>query len=260
MKRLGKDAVMRPLSGEEETSAPVPKPANDNKRKRSSTAEDPKLKRTARAGPEALRTEENAPSDSLGAIVIGDSPILPAFSEGAIRKARALGTLEVDEAHEGEDPFCDLFIGIEDAAGPSDVSGLFFKVQRTLNRALALHQEEFSKSRTELSRHEADFRGLSEERNALKLLNGQKVEEIKDLQAELAKAYQDQTDLTEQIHARGFNLTEEIKKAKDLEADARALASDDDDDDDDDDGSKSGSESREEPDGEETALGDNQET
>ncbi|XP_070048993.1 uncharacterized protein [Nicotiana tomentosiformis] len=231
------------------------------------------------AGPEAFQTEENAPSDSLGAI------------------------------------------------------------------ALALHQEEFSKSRTELSRREADFLGLSEERNALKLLNGQKEEEIKDLRAELAKAYQDQTDLTEQkketaraqlssaenqlqgmkekslvqerkieeiearlaselakakseaekakaeadafvtvyradaeaaqiqakkaveiaqtwetleeIHARGFDLTEEIKKAKELEADAGALSFDDDDEDD---VSGSGSESGEEPDGEETAPGDNQET
>nr|XP_009611624.1 histone H2A.Z-specific chaperone CHZ1-like [Nicotiana tomentosiformis] len=46
---LGKDAVMRPPSGEEETSAPVPKSAKENKRKRASTSEDPKLKtRTAR--------------------------------------------------------------------------------------------------------------------------------------------------------------------------------------------------------------------
>ncbi|XP_070042477.1 intracellular protein transport protein uso1-like [Nicotiana tomentosiformis] len=183
------------------------------------------------AGPNALRTEENAPSESLGAIVIGDSPTLLDFFEGAIREARALGTLEVDGDYEGEDPFCDLFIGIEDAAGPSDVSGFFFEVQRTLNwalalhqekeeeikdiraelakayqdqtdlteQALALHQEVFSKSQTELSRRKADFRGLSEERNALKLLNGHKEEEIKDIRAELAKAYQDQTDLTEQV-------------------------------------------------------------
>ncbi|XP_070048878.1 KNR4/SMI1 homolog [Nicotiana tomentosiformis] len=147
---------------------------------------------------EALRTEENAPSDSLGAIVIEHSPTLPAFSEGAIREARALGTLEVDGAHEGEDLFCDLFTGIEDTAGPSDASDLFFEVQRTLNRALALHQEEFSKSRAELSRREADFRGLSEERNALKLLSGRKEKEIKDLRAELSKAHQDETDMIEQ--------------------------------------------------------------
>ncbi|XP_070040585.1 kinesin-like protein klpA [Nicotiana tomentosiformis] len=252
---MGKDAVMKTPSGEEKTLTPVPKPVKDNKRKRASTSEDPKLKiKTARkprkktipltkessrcqrdkdeeeeeeekkndgsilvarvkktidaskatgsiafdeapsrtegmsekdsgkvlefleiedashrsqqmvgiyegVSPEALRTEGNAPSDSLGEIVIGDSPTLPAFSEWAIREDRAL------ETHE----------------------------------ALALYQEEFSKSRTELSRREDDFRGLSEERNALKLLNGQKEEEIKDLRAELGKAYQDQTDLTEQV-------------------------------------------------------------
>ncbi|XP_070036865.1 uncharacterized protein [Nicotiana tomentosiformis] len=65
----------------------------------------------------------------------------------------------------------------------------------------------------------------------------------------------------EKIHARGFNLAEEIIRAKELEADAEALDFDDDDDDnDDDDGSKSGSKNGGEPDGEETAPGDNQET
>ncbi|XP_070036887.1 uncharacterized protein [Nicotiana tomentosiformis] len=58
-------------------------------------------------------------------------------------------------------------------------------------QALALHKEAFSKSQAELSRCETDFRGLSEVRNALKLLSRQKEEEIKDLRAELAKAYQD---------------------------------------------------------------------
>lgn len=57
------------------------------------------------ADPEALRTEENSPSDSFGPIVIGDAPTLPAFSEGAIREAQALGTLEVGRFHEGEIPF-----------------------------------------------------------------------------------------------------------------------------------------------------------
>ncbi|XP_070031455.1 uncharacterized protein [Nicotiana tomentosiformis] len=61
---------------------------------------------------------------------------------------------------------------------------------------------------------------------------------------------QSRRDTLEEIYARGFDLTEEIIKAKELKADARALASDDDDDDDE---SKSGSESGEELDGEETA-------
>ncbi|XP_070032653.1 uncharacterized protein [Nicotiana tomentosiformis] len=77
--------------------------------------------------------------------------------------------------------------------------------------------------------------------------------------AELAKC-QSRREILEEIHALGFDLTEEIKRAKELESDAEALASDDDDDDDDDDGRKSGFESGEEPDGEETAPGDNQDT
>ncbi|XP_070045825.1 uncharacterized protein [Nicotiana tomentosiformis] len=74
--------------------------------------------------------------------------------------------------------------------------------------------------------------------------------------AELSKC-RSRRETLEEIHARGFDITEEIQKAKELEANAEALASDDDDGDDE---SKSGSESGEEPDGEEISLGDNQET
>ncbi|XP_070056633.1 filament-like plant protein 3 [Nicotiana tomentosiformis] len=73
------------------------------------------------------------------------------------------------------------------------------ELEDSFERALAFHQEAFFMSRAELSRCEADFRGLSEESNALKLLSGQKDEEIKDLQAELAKAHQEQIDLIEQV-------------------------------------------------------------
>ncbi|XP_070048706.1 uncharacterized protein [Nicotiana tomentosiformis] len=116
-----------------------------------------------------------------------------------IREAQALGTLEVDGSYKGEDPFRDLFTGIEDVAGPSDASGLFHEVQQALNRAAAVHRETCSWSRAELRQYEADLRRVTEERNALKLLFGQRREEIKDLRAELSKAHQDQTDLTEQV-------------------------------------------------------------
>ncbi|XP_070050315.1 uncharacterized protein [Nicotiana tomentosiformis] len=151
------------------------------------------------AGTEALRTEENNPSESLGAIVIGDSPTLPAFSEGAIREAQALGALDINRSHKKEDPFCDLFTGIEDVVGPSDAPALFCEVQQALNRATTVHREACSQSRAELRRYEADLRWVIEERNALRLLFGQREEEIKDLRAELSKAHQDQTDLTEQV-------------------------------------------------------------
>ncbi|XP_070034687.1 uncharacterized protein [Nicotiana tomentosiformis] len=71
--------------------------------------------------------------------------------------------------------------------------------------------------------------------------------------AELAK-YQSRREILEEIHARGFDLTEEIIKDRENEADAGALASSDDDNDD---GSKSGSESKEDLDGEEDAPEEN---
>ncbi|XP_070055290.1 uncharacterized protein [Nicotiana tomentosiformis] len=60
----------------------------------------------------------------------------------------------------------------------------------------------------------------------------------------------------EEIHARGFDLTNEIAEAREHEAEARALATSDDDDDE---GSKSGSENGEDIDVEEAAPGGDQE-
>nr|XP_016480008.1 PREDICTED: KNR4/SMI1 homolog [Nicotiana tabacum] len=246
--------------------------------------------------------------------------------------------LELDRPYEGDDPFCGLFTGVEDAADSNDASDLFHGVQQALNQAVAAHREACSRSRVELRRYEVDLQRVTEERNALKLLLGKKREEIKDLCAKLIKAHQDQTDLSEQekgliqawkteelearlaselakaektkadadafvaiyradaeaaqsharevsdtartrahwisefakcqyrretleeIHARGFDLSKEITKARELEAGSLASdddGDDDDDDDDDNDRSKSGSQSGEEPDGEKTAPVDN---
>ncbi|XP_070032453.1 uncharacterized protein [Nicotiana tomentosiformis] len=125
-----------------------------------------------------------------------------------IREAWALKTLFVEGSRVREDPFCDYYTGVEDATGLSDLkvsrkdsgeaSGLFNEMQQALNQASALHREACFRSRAELSRYEADLRGLTEERNALKLLCGQREEEIKDLRAELAKAHQDQSDMIKQ--------------------------------------------------------------
>ena len=70
--------------------------------------------------------------------------------------------------------------------------------------------------------------------------------------AKLAKC-RSRRETLEEINSRGFDLTEEIKKAKDLKAEA--LASDGDDDD----GSKSRSEDGGEPDREANAPKDDQE-
>ncbi|XP_070040794.1 uncharacterized protein [Nicotiana tomentosiformis] len=158
---------------------------------------------------EVLRDKENAPSDPLGAIEIGGSPLLPSFSEEMIQEARALKTLSIEGAHGREIPFRDYFTRVEDTTGLSDLevsrkdlgeaSSLFNEEQQALNRASALHREAFSRSRAELSRYEADIQRLTEERNALNLLGKQKEEQIKDLRAELSTAHKDQTDLIKQV-------------------------------------------------------------
>ncbi|XP_019257949.1 PREDICTED: myosin-14-like [Nicotiana attenuata] len=137
------------------------------------------------ASSEALRKEDNAPSDSLEAIVVGDSPTLPAFSEEAIQEAQAMRTPDVEGAHGGRTP----------SMGTLPESKM----------ALALHQEAFSKSRVELSQCEVDLQRLTEERNALKLLNRQKEEEIKDLRAELATTHKvhQKAERIEQLREEG---------------------------------------------------------
>ncbi|XP_070057529.1 uncharacterized protein [Nicotiana tomentosiformis] len=144
-----------------------------------------------------------------------------------------------------------------------------------LKPAAAVHQEVCSRSQNELRRYKADLQRVTDEGNSLKLLLGQREEEIKDLRDELAKAYRDQTDLFEQLQQKNDmirklrEVVDVIKaeslqwkegmdrfateketaraqlssaetqlqrmKAKELEVDAEALVSDDDDDDNDDD-------------------------
>ncbi|XP_070047241.1 uncharacterized protein [Nicotiana tomentosiformis] len=71
--------------------------------------------------------------------------------------------------------------------------------------------------------------------------------------AELAKC-QSRRETLEEIHARGFDLTDEIIKAREIKADVGALASSDGDDDD---GSNIGSENGEDLNGEEAAPEEN---
>ncbi|XP_070032541.1 uncharacterized protein [Nicotiana tomentosiformis] len=277
---LGKDAVLRPPSGEEEMPALVPKPAKDHKRKRASTFEDPQPKTRV-----ARKPRENT--------------IL--LTEESVRCPR-----DEEEEEEEEEEENDASILVAQAKKSIDAP------KAAGSMASVVHQEACSRSRAELSRYEADLRRATEERHALKLFCGKREEEIREIRAELAKAHQDQTYLTgikerisvqarkieeleaclaselakakaeaekakaeadalmavyrvdaeaaqretlEEIHAQGFDLTEEIKGAKELEIDAGALASNDDDDDE----SMSGSESGEELDGEEAAPRDNQE-
>ncbi|XP_070036441.1 uncharacterized protein [Nicotiana tomentosiformis] len=242
------------------------------------------------AGYEALRNEENAPSGSLRAIDIVDSLILSAFSEEAIREAQAMRTPKVYGGHGREDPFHDYFIGVEDAIDLNEASSLFNEAQQALNRVaraqLSLVESQLGCMKEKSSAQAKKIKEL-EARLASELAKAKSEAEKAKVQAEVIVAvYRADTEAAqvqareaaetsqtrahwiaelskcqswretlEEIHARGFDLTDEIIKAKEHEADARALASSDDDDDYD--GSKRGSENGEDLDGEEASPEEN---
>ncbi|XP_070055226.1 uncharacterized protein [Nicotiana tomentosiformis] len=99
----------------------------------------------------------------------------------ALREARELKTPDIGGGFSLGDPFRDCFTGVDDASDISDASILLEEAQRLL-----------SWCETELQR-------VSKERNALKLLCGQKDETIKDLQADLAKAREKEAELDKQV-------------------------------------------------------------
>ncbi|XP_070052163.1 kinesin-like protein KIN-14N [Nicotiana tomentosiformis] len=122
----------------------------------------------------------------------GHFPSLPTFSKEALREARQLKTPNIGGGSSVRDPFRDYFTGVDDASAISDASILLEEAQRLLSRA-------FAKFRADLSQCETELKKVSEERNALKLLCGLKDETIKDLQADLAKAREKETELDKQV-------------------------------------------------------------
>ncbi|XP_070034777.1 uncharacterized protein [Nicotiana tomentosiformis] len=203
------------------------------------------------AGSETPKIDQSIPSDLLGTMTAGRLPSLPTFSEEALREARELKTPDIGGGSNIGEPFQDYFTGVDDASDISDASILLEEAQRLLSQDFALFRADLSKCETKLQK-------VSEERNALKLLCSQKDETIKDLQADLAKAREEEVKLDkqlreasdreqwildsakcqfrretlEEIHTRDFDLSDEIAQAKVLEAEARHLASFDDEDDD----------------------------
>ncbi|XP_070041810.1 uncharacterized protein [Nicotiana tomentosiformis] len=180
-----------------------------------------------RADPEVLRTEENVPSDSLGAI---RETLEEIHTRGFdltedIKRAKELEANAEASASDDDDD--------DDERSCSEVVNTFANV----DAFVAVYRDD-----AEAAQVQAREVGKTTKARAHWIV-------------ELAKC-RSRRETLEEIHTRGFDLTEEIKRAKELEADAEASASDDDNDGD---GSKSGSESKEEADGEETAPRDNQE-
>ncbi|XP_070026457.1 uncharacterized protein [Nicotiana sylvestris] len=125
-------------------------------------------------------------------MTIGHSLSLLAYSEEAIREARALQMPDLGGVPNEEDPFRDCFTGVDDAADLNDASTLFEESQRLLSRA-------FTKFRADLSQCEVELQKTSEERNALELFYSQKEEELRDLRAHLDKACKHEAELDKQV-------------------------------------------------------------
>ncbi|XP_070025293.1 uncharacterized protein [Nicotiana sylvestris] len=112
-------------------------------------------------------------------------------------------------------PFHGCFTGVEDASDLGDASSIFDEAHRLPSQALTLHREAFSKSRSELSWYEADLKRLTEERDALRLLSGQKEEQIKVLRAELAITHKEHTDLIDQVQKKA-EMIEQLRKVANM--------------------------------------------
>ncbi|XP_070050267.1 synaptonemal complex protein ZIP1-like [Nicotiana tomentosiformis] len=195
---LGKDVVMRPISGERKNSIPTSKPAKDKKRKKSSPSEDPEPKKKKARKPRKniiLLTEE-----SVRHLMEEDEEVEENDSELVARLGMSTEAPKATESVKAaEIPSRDEGVSGKDLGEVLESSRIEDASHHTEPMDSALHREVFSRSRAELSQCEANLRGLTEERNSLKLLYGLKEEETKDLRAELAKACQDQTDLIEQV-------------------------------------------------------------
>ncbi|XP_070036287.1 uncharacterized protein [Nicotiana tomentosiformis] len=228
---VDKDAVLRPSSIEKEASASVPKLVKDNKRKRAFVPENQKPKKRTAHKPSKntipltvesvmhLRNEDDEEEENDGSALAARTKKTtnvpqeagsmvfhkaPPRTEDISEKdsGRVPELLEIKDASHRISSSRRQCSNVEDVTGTSDASDLFYGVQRALNQAVAAHRETCSRSRAELRRYEADLQQVTEEKNSLKLLLGQREEEIKDLRVELAKAHQDQTDLSEQLQQK----------------------------------------------------------
>ncbi|XP_070010559.1 uncharacterized protein [Nicotiana sylvestris] len=273
---LGKNAFIRPPSSEEETSPPSPKLVKDKKRKRISTSKDPKPKKNPARKPKKdivtlpakvvqwLREEEEENEDDGSELVAQMKR-----NTEAPKAAESMRLEEIPPQTEGvleEDPGrVPELSETEDASRQNEQSAEAHGISSGVMANTSISQVQQKSERIEQFREEdnmmkvetlgwkqnMDHLASEKEVAGAQLsssesqLQGMKEKSSAQI-AELAK-YQSRRETLEEIHARGFNLTNEIRKAKELEDDAKALSSFDDDDDD------AGSNSGEDPKGEEAA-------
>ncbi|XP_070047101.1 uncharacterized protein [Nicotiana tomentosiformis] len=273
---LSIDSVQRLREEEEEEDSSSTLVVRPTEAVEVARAAEPMAAVRIRVGSEDLSLDRSTPSDFLGAMAMGHSPSLPSFSEEALKEARELNTLDLlaqvhsdigdaslllEEAHR--------FITRAIGRFRVDLSQCEAELRKVLGerddlRLLSSKKEEAIKDlQADLAKVREERVELDQQlRNVKQKVSGQ-AKKIDELEIRLAEAkaevesskvladksiaYRFRRKTLEEIHARGFDLTEEVRKAKELEAEAEALASDDDDDDNDD-GSKSGSEGGEDPD------------
>nr|XP_033516733.1 uncharacterized protein LOC117281052 [Nicotiana tomentosiformis] len=105
------------------------------------------------------------------------------------------------------DPYQDCFTGVGDASDIGDASLLLEEAQRFITRAI-------SRFRVDLGQCEVELQKVSGERDALRILCSQNDEAIKDLQADLAKAHEEEAELDKQVSLillkYGFDSTVEV--------------------------------------------------
>ncbi|XP_070012913.1 uncharacterized protein [Nicotiana sylvestris] len=136
----------------------------------------------------------------------------PAPKSGKDNKRKRLGEEEDEDEDEGNDSALVVRARIPtEVAKPSKSK----KVFETLSHDEASSKKDsgkapkspeveiipraFTKFRANLIQYEAELQKTSEERNALKLFCGQKEEELRDLQADLAQARKEEAELDEQV-------------------------------------------------------------
>ncbi|XP_070045025.1 uncharacterized protein [Nicotiana tomentosiformis] len=179
---------------------------------------------------------------------------LPTFSEEALKEARELKTPDMGRGSSVGDPFRDCFTGVDDASNISDASLLLEEAQHFISWVMILLiKQKGSAQAKRIEELETRFAEAKVEVESSKVLADKSIavyradpeaaqmeaREAADTSdtraywvAELAKC-RSRRETLEDVHARGFDLVEEIKKAKELEAEVEALTSDGDNDDND---------------------------
>ncbi|XP_070039353.1 autophagy-related protein 23-like [Nicotiana tomentosiformis] len=146
---------------------------------------------------------------------MGHLPSLPTFSEEALKEARELKTPDMGGGSSVGGPFWDCFTGaisrfrvdlsqceveLQKLRSVKQKGSAQAKRIKELETRLAeARAEAISRFRVDLSQCEVELQKVSGERYALRLLCSQKDEVIKDLQANLAKAREEEAELYKQL-------------------------------------------------------------